>query len=139
MKTIHILFVSFLILTLHTTTLVAQNDIIADFNIQSSDFSIDNQSMGISSVFSKTGSSLSWTQSSGDNTSVSVFTIVNTTGSWDNNSSRGNLSITLDTEGTTSILTLESTDDLISLQIQTIGLNNATEYLNFEVSAFVYQ
>lgn len=139
MKTIHILFVNFLILTLHTTTLVAQNDIIADFSIQSSDFSIDNQSMGISSVFSKTGSSLSWTQSSGDNTSVSVFTIVSTTGSWDNNSSKGNLSITLDTEGTTSILTLESTDDLISLQIQTIGLNNATEYLNFEVSAFVYQ
>lgn len=139
MKTIHILFVSFLILTLHTTTLVAQNDIISDFSIQSSDFSIDNQSMGISSVFLKTGSSLSWTQSSGDNTSVSVFTIVNTTGSWDNNSSTGNLSITLDTEGTTSILTLESTDDLISLQIQTIGLNNATEYLNFEVSAFVYQ
>lgn len=139
MKIIQTCLVGLFLLTLSTSSSFSQSTTISDFSIESPDFKIDDESMEIASVLSKSGSILIWTQNYGSNSSSIEFTIENVSGSWDTSSSTGNISMILSLNGATGLLVLSGTGTVISAQMQTTGLNNATEELDFEVSGIVYQ
>lgn len=139
MKIIQTCLVGLFLLTLSTSSSFSQSTTISDFSIESPDFKIEDESMEIASVLSKSGSILIWTQNYGSNSSSIEFTIDNVSGSWDTSSSTGNISMILSLNGATGLLVLSGTGTVISAQMQTTGLNNTTEELDFEVSGIVYQ
>ena len=131
------LVVGFLMLTT-TTSSFAQSTSISDFTIQSSDFYFDDEATEVTSSITKTGNTITWTQSLDANSLVTTFNILSTTGTWDSSNSLGNISMSIEVAGVNSTLSLSGTNDNLSLQITTAGLNNTSEELIFDVTSIVY-
>ena len=135
MKTLYILIFGFVLAGINTN--IAQNNM-SDFTIQSSDFSLDGESTGVISTISKTDNTITWIQNNNENNLITVFTILDTSGSWNNTTSSGEIILTIQTAGVTSTLFISGDHNGISLEMETTEQNNASEVLSFEVTSIVY-
>jgi len=137
MKTLYIVFIALSSLTL-TNYSTAQTAILPNASIESNQFILENETVAISSVFTKTDTTLTWVQTSNSGTSQTIFSITEETGTWDSGTSIGMITLTLQAQGVTSTITLTGTGDDVTLQMQTIGFDNTAEVLDFNVTQFSY-
>ena len=137
MKPIYLLFVGLFLLTMSTSA-YSQSDTISNFTIESNNFSIDGEYTDISSVFSKSDASISWTQTYGDSNSTSVYSVLDTTGTWDQAASSGTVTFTVQSsDGESSTLLLSGDGNTLALQLIITG-SEANETLSFDINTIVY-
>lgn len=77
-----------------------------NFTINSETVQVSGQDISISSTLTKNENTLVWTQSNNENSDTTTFTIINITGNWDQSTSLGTVTYTLDIEGSQNELTL---------------------------------
>ncbi|MCL6293890.1 hypothetical protein [Jejuia spongiicola] len=90
--------ISFLLIVLSSTSLIAQNSTI-DYTITFDKVKIEGQDISVSSTIIKNNNTIVWNQSNNGAFDSSTYTITNTTENWDHSTSTGSISYTMTYEG----------------------------------------
>lgn len=134
----HIFYITVLFLFFSITNLNAQTSAI-NFTLSSETVNALGHDTAISSTITKTENSLVWTQNTDDNTDTTSFTITGTSGNWDQSTSLGSVTYTMDIEGYQSELTLIGQESGISAILRFIITETQEEQYTFNIETISYQ
>ncbi|GGI57150.1 hypothetical protein [Winogradskyella haliclonae] len=141
MKTIYILLVSLYLLT-NTQTVLVQSNSMPDFTIQCSQSTINGDAVNVSSTFSKTGNTITWTQTTNTNSMTAQFAIVETSGSWDSATSNGDISFVVTSNDYSETIRIIGDSDDLSLTMNentTDASSTSASEILFNISSISYQ
>lgn len=110
-----------------------------NFTILSNSIFANGQNLNIESAISKTGNTLNWTQTHEDGSEQISFSIVSSSGAWDQSTSIGELTYQLDIDGTQVILVLTGTNSTFSAKLTYILSNSQQQEYSFSNNEINYQ
>ena len=123
---------------LHFSSVLAQSQTI-DFTLLSDKVEVAGNDTPLVSTIKKTGNTLTWTQySNGTATGVTHFTITQTSGNWNAETSRGNISYTTLIEGYRGSLALQGQESGITAVLTLMISDTHQEQYSFVINSITY-
>ena len=134
----NIFYITVLLLVFSTSNLTAQTSSL-NFTLISENVNALGHDTAISSTITKTENSLIWTQNTDDNTDTTSFTITGTSGNWNQSTSLGSITYTMDIEGYQSELTLIGQESGITAILKLFIPEAEDEEYIFNIDTISYQ